>query len=225
MIPLRSTERVYSRTPVTLGLIGVNVAVFLYQASLSTAALNTLIGDWGIVPDVLRLPTLATSMFLHGGWLHLLGNALFLWVFGRNLEDLLGARRYLLFYVVCGIAAGVVHVVANPYSRQPAIGASGAIAGLMGAYLLKFPNANIITLVPVLVFVTTFEIPAPFLLVYWLAMQFFSGLGSLSSAQAGSGVAWFEHIGGFIAGALLIRLFKPKPRWRNWYDEDSSRYR
>ncbi len=221
MIPLRSTERIHSRTPVTTGLIAVNMLIFLYQASMDPYALNAFVERWGIVPDQLRLSSLLTSMFLHGGWMHVLGNMLFLWVFGRNLEDLIGGWRFLLFYLVCGLAAAVVHVVLNPYSRVPTIGASGAIAGVMGAYLIRFPRSSIITLVTLFVFITTMEIPSWLLLLYWFAIQFFSGLGSLAQTDyTGGGVAWFAHVGGFISGMLLVRLFPGRPRWRSWYDEE-----
>jgi len=220
MIPLRSTERVYTTAAVTASLIAINTVIFLYQATLSPAALNQFVTDWGIVPDRLHLSSLFTSMFLHGGWMHLIGNMLFLWVFGRNLEDLIGGGKFLVFYLICGLIAAVVHVIFNPYSRMPTIGASGAIAGVMGAYLIKFPRARIITLVPIFFFITTMEIPAAFLLLWWFAIQFFSGFGSLGENDySGGGTAWFAHIGGFIAGMLLIRLFPPRQRFRAWYAE------
>jgi membrane associated rhomboid family serine protease len=220
MIPLRSTERVHTTAAVTGSIIGVNVLIFLYQATLSPAALNQLVSQWGIVPDRLQLFSLVTSMFLHGGWLHLGGNMLFLWVFGRNVEDLIGGGKFLAFYLLCGLVAAIVHVIANPYSRMPTIGASGAIAGVMGAYLVKFPRARILTLVPLFIFITTLEIPAAFLLLWWFAVQFFSGFGSLNENDyTGGGVAWFAHVGGFVAGMLLIRLFPERRRWRAWYEE------
>ncbi len=220
MIPLRSTERVYSRTTYTIALIAVNMAIFLYQASLDEASMNRFVERWGIVPDLVRLITLLTSMFLHGGWMHVLGNMLFLWVFGRSVEDLVGGVRFLAFYILCGLIAAVVQVISNGYSPIPIIGASGAIAGVMGAYLLKFPRSRIITLVPLFVFITTMEIPAVWLLVYWLVVQLFSGIGSLNRVDyTGGGVAWFAHVGGFLGGMLLIKLFPARPRWRNWYEE------
>jgi len=224
MIPLRSTERAYSKATVTASLIAVNTVIFLYEVMLTPAGLNQLVREWGIVPDRLHLffvtswASLFTSMFLHGGWLHLIGNMLFLWVFGRNIEDLIGGGKYLLFYLVCGLIAGTVQVISNPYSTIPTIGASGAIAGVMGAYLVKFPRARIITLIPIFIFITTMEIPAAFLLLWWFAIQFFSGFGSLGSNDySGGGTAFFAHIGGFIAGMLLIRLFTPRKRFRAWY--------
>ena len=166
MIPLRSTEPVYSGGKITASLIAVNFAVFFYQLSLPSYALNQFVEQWGIVPDRLHLESLITSMFLHGGWMHILGNMLFLWVFGRNVEDLIGGSRFVVFYLLCGLAAALVQVVTNFYSPVPTIGASGAIAGVMGAYLVKFPRARIITLLPIFFFFTTVEIPAALLLLF-----------------------------------------------------------
>jgi rhomboid family protein len=223
MIPLRSTQRVYSVAVVTATLIAMNVLIFLYQASMSPRGFQAFVYQWGIVPDAIsgHLQTLVTSMFLHGGWMHLLGNMLFLWVYGRNVEDLLGSGRFLAFYLLCGLAAAVVQVVAAPFSRIPTIGASGAIAGVMGAYLIKFPRARIVTLIPIFIFITTMEIPAWAMLIWWFFIQLFSGFGSLASADyTGGGVAWFAHIGGFLAGMLLVRMFAPRPpEWRSWYEE------
>jgi membrane associated rhomboid family serine protease len=223
MIPLRSTERVYSKAVATGILIAVNVLIFLYQATLDESTLTAFVETWGIVPDQIsgHLYSLVTSMFLHGGWLHLLGNMLFLWVFGRNVEDLIGSGRFVAFYLACGLVAGVVQVIASPYSRVPTIGASGAIAGVMGAYLIKFPRARIVTLIPIVIFITTLEIPAAFLLLWWFAIQFVSGFGSLAETNyTGGGVAWFAHVGGFIAGMLLIRAFPARKRFRAWYEEE-----
>ena len=220
MIPLRSSERVYSRPIVTGSLIALNTVIFLYQNTLSYYRLDQFVNNWGIVPDDLHVVSLLTSMFLHGGWLHLLGNMLFLWVFGRNTEDLIGGGRFLVFYLLCGLVAGVVQVIANPYARVPTIGASGAIAGVMGAYLIKFPRSQIDTLVLLFVFFTRLAIPAPFYLLFWFGMQFLNGFESIGErSYTGGGVAWFAHIGGFIAGMLLIRLFPSRQRWRHWYEE------
>lgn len=223
MIPLRSTQRVRANTPAVIGLIVINVLVFLLQASMSPEALNAFVQHWAIVPDEIysRLYTLGTSMFLHGGWLHLLGNMLFLWVYGRNVEDLIGSARFGVFYILCGLAAGIIQVFANLGSNLPTLGASGAIAGVMGAYLLKFPRTRIVTLIPIVFFITTAEIPAWLMLIYWFAIQLFSGVGSLAASDYASagGVAWFAHIGGFLAGMLLINAFPMKPRWPVWYEE------
>ncbi len=220
MIPLRSSERVYSRTVVTGSLIAVNAIIFLYQDTLNYYRLDQFVRTWGVVPADLHLITLFTSMFLHGGWLHLLGNMLFLWVFGRNVEDLIGGARFLVFYLVCGVVSGAVQVLANPGSPLATIGASGAIAGVMGAYLIKFPRSQIDTLVLLIIFFTRLSIPAPFYLLFWFGMQFVSGLETIGDRDySGGGVAVFAHIGGFIAGMLLIRWFPSRQRWRHWYDE------
>ena len=217
MIPLRSTERVYSTAKVTVALIVINVLVFLYEAALPSYAMTQFVEQWGMVPDRLRLASLFTSMFLHGSWTHILGNMLFLWVFGRNVEDLLGGGRFFIFYIVCGLAAAMTQIVTNLYSPVPTIGASGAIAGVMGAYLIKFPRARIVTLIPIFFFFTTAEIPAALVLLFWFGMQFLSGLGSLTETDySGGGIAFFAHIGGFVAGMLLVRLFPERRRWRTW---------
>jgi membrane associated rhomboid family serine protease len=223
MIPLKSTEPVYSAAKVTASLIAINLAVFFYQLSLPSYELNRFVEQWGIVPDRLHLESLITSMFLHGGWMHILGNMLFLWVFGRNVEDLIGGGRFLVFYLLCGLAAALIQVVTNFYSPVPTIGASGAISGVMGAYLIKFPRARIVTLVFIVFFVTTVDIPSALLLLFWFGMQFLNGLGSLAQTDyTGGGVAWFAHVGGFVAGMLLIRAFPQKRRWRTWrgWDEE-----
>ncbi len=217
MIPLRSTERVYSTAYVTIALIVVNILIFVYENTMDPWQLNVFIARHGIVPDRLAWSSLITSMFLHGGWLHVLGNMWFLWIYGRNVEDLLGSGRYLAFYLACGLIAALVHIFFNPYSRVPTIGASGAIAGVMGAYLIKFPHARIITLVPIFFFLTTLEIPAVLLLVYWFVIQFFSGFMSVGYSQVSTGgIAWFAHVGGFLAGMLLITIMGTRQRQRPW---------
>jgi membrane associated rhomboid family serine protease len=224
MIPLRSTERTYSKATVVTSLIVVNVLIFLYQITMDPYTLEPFVERWGIVPDTIsqHLYTLLTSMFLHGGWLHVAGNMLYLWVFGRGVEDLIGSGPFLAFYLCCGLAAGVLQVVTNPYSHLPTIGASGAIAGVMGAYVIKFPRARIVTLVFIFVFITTTEIPAWIMLAWWFVIQLFNGFGSLATANYNiGGIAWFAHVGGFVAGMLLIRAFPIKQRkWRAWHEEE-----
>jgi membrane associated rhomboid family serine protease len=220
MIPLRSSEPHYTRPTVTLVIIAANVAVFLYQFSLgfNTYAGNRFIMQHGIVPDRFSYASRLTSMFIHGGFLHILGNMWFLWIFGRGVEDVLGHAKYLFLYFACGFAAAFLFVLLNSNSTIPTVGASGAIAGVMGAYLIKFPRAYIRTLVFIVVFITTFDIPAAFLLIYWFALQFFSGLGSVGySAQMSGGVAWFAHVGGFLAGMALMFLMPTRQRARTWY--------
>jgi len=218
MIPLRSSERYYTPATVTLVLILINVLVFIYELTLGSGwMLNRFIATYGIVPGQLHYTSLISSMFIHGGFLHILGNMWFLWIFGRGVEDILGHAKYLIFYLACGIAAALVHILVNANSMVPTVGASGAIAGVMGAYLIKFPRARIVTLVPIIIFITTVDIPAAFLLLYWFAIQFFSGVGSVGYSQASSGdVAWFAHIGGFLTGMGLILIMRPRQRYPEW---------
>lgn len=213
MIPLKSIRPVYSTPVVTAVLIAINIAVFVYQFLLPVRAANAFVLQYGVIPDQLRYSTLITSMFLHGGIGHILGNMWFLWVFGRNVEDAMGSGRYLLYYLVCGLAASLGQVLANPYSTVPMIGASGAISGVMGGYLIRFPRTPIVTLV-FFIFVSFVELPAAVLLVYWLVVQLAGGLGSVADEATRGGVAWFAHIGGFAAGALITKLL---PRARERY--------
>lgn len=219
MIPLRDTQPSHSTPFVTIAIIVINAMVFLHQVSLDSYELNHFIGRYAVVPDRLQYADLLTSMFLHGGWMHLIGNMWFLWIYGDNVEDVLGHGKYLLFYLLCGVAAALAHALLAPYSRVPTLGASGAIAGVMGAYLVKFPRSRIITLVPVFIFLTTFEIPAAVMLVYWFALQLFSGVGSIGYSNASQGgVAWFAHVGGFLAGIILIYAIGTRDRFRSRKD-------
>jgi len=220
MIPLRSSEPHYTRPTATLAIIAINVVVFLYELSLgiSSYALRRFMLHYGIVPDELHYSSIITSMFIHGGFLHIAGNMWFLWIFGRGVEDLLGHGKYLFLYFATGIAGALLFVLLSPNSTVPTIGASGAIAGVMGAYLIKFPRAHIVTLVFIVIFITTIDIPAFFLLLYWFAIQFFSGVGSVGFSTSSNGdVAWFAHVGGFLAGMALIALMPVKQRARPWY--------
>jgi membrane associated rhomboid family serine protease len=215
MIPLRDSQRSNSTPVITIGLIVVNVFAFLYQTSLDRFSLNHVIMEYGVVPSRLQLTSLATSMFLHGGWMHLIGNMWFLWIYGDNVEDILGHAKYLIFYLACGVAAALAHVALNGDSRVPTIGASGAIAGVMGAYMVKFPRARIITLIFLFVFVTTIEIPAYVILLYWFVIQIFSGVGSIGYSQISQGgVAWFAHVGGFVTGIVLVMLMRTREPYR-----------
>lgn len=214
MIPLRDTQPSHTKPYVTMLIILFNVLAFFYEISLEPYTRNEFVSQLGIVPDRFEFRDVFSSMFLHGGWMHLIGNMWFLWIYGDNIEDILGHAKYLAFYLLCGIAAALIHVATNPYSRIPTIGASGAIAGVMGAYMVKFPHSRILTLVPVFVFLTTMEIPAVLILVYWFVIQFFSGVGSVAASSASrGGIAWFAHIGGFVAGMALIYLMRPKERY------------
>jgi membrane associated rhomboid family serine protease len=220
MIPLRDTQPSFSPPIVTGIIISINILIFLFQISLDPYERNYFIATYGIVPDRLHYSSLLSSMFLHGGWMHLIGNMWFLWIYGDNVEDVLGHGKFALFYLLSGLAAGVVHILLNADSRVPTIGASGAIAGVMGAYMVKFPHSKIITLVWIFIFFTTVEVPAIFMLLYWFAIQIFSGVGSIgySNVGKGAGVAWFAHIGGFLAGMLLVYLMGSRERFRNRKD-------
>src|SRR5947209_10797114 len=201
MCPLRDTQPSYSRPVVTIVLIVINVLVFLFEVALDPYTREAFLATYGLVPDHFRLSAVFTSMFLHGGWMHVLGNMWFLWIFGDNIEDILGHGKYLLFYLLCGAAAAMTQVAASPFSRIPTVGASGAIAGIMGAYMMKFPHSRILSLVTIVFFFTTIEIPAWIMLVYWFVIQFFSGVGTLGTSQVSQGgVAFFAHVGGFVAG-------------------------
>lgn len=218
MLPLRDINPSPRRTfpVINVILIALNVLIFLFELSLGPRLEGFLMaaafvparawsGDSGGVAT--QATSALLSMFLHGGWGHLLGNMLFLYIFGDNVEDRLGHLRYALFYLLCGYAATFAHAFFNAASGMPAIGASGAISGVLGAYLFLYPRARIVTLVWFFIFIRFIEIPALVYLPIWFLMQFFSGVSSLHAAdQAAGGVAWFAHIGGFVAGPLLLLL-------------------
>jgi len=224
MIPLKDTIPSYRTPYVNYFIIIANFSVFFYELSLDGWHLMRFIYNYGIVPQRFfylsaqgagfteRYLPFFTSMFLHGGWFHILGNMLFLWIFGDNVEDRMGHLRYFLFYLLCGVVAGFFHLYINPSSQVPAVGASGAISGIMGAYFLLFPHSRVITLMPVFFFLTLVEIPAFFFIGIWFVFQLFSGAFSLLLRGAG-GVAWWAHVGGFLAGMGLVFIFT-KPRRR-----------
>ena len=220
MFPLRDTQPSYSKPVVTVLLIVVNILVFLFEISLEPFARNEFIATYGLVPDQFSLLSVLTSMFLHGGWMHVLGNMWFLWIFGDNIEDILGHAKFLLFYLLCGFAAAGAQYLGDPGSRVPMVGASGAIAGVMGAYLIKFPHSRIHTLVFIFFFITTVEVPAWLMLIFWFFIQFFNGVGTIgySHASQGGGVAFLAHVGGFLAGIALIFLLVPRQRYTKRQD-------
>ena len=215
MFPLGDDQPKYSPATVTTLLIVANALVFLFEISLDEFSRNHLISRYGLMPGRFHAAALLTSMFLHGGWAHILGNMMFLWAFGRSLEDLMGHTKYLVFYLASGAIAGLVHVLFNPGSMLPTVGASGAIAGVMGAYLIKFPRARIRTLV-FFFFIFTTQIPAVFMLGYWFLTQLVSGVGSVGySHLSQGGTAWFAHIGGFLGGMVLVSLLgTSSPQWQ-----------
>jgi len=227
LIPLRDLNPSRGLPAVTILLIAANALMFFYELSLgerlegfvmSAAFVPARLFDGGAVTPGEWLPGMQSallSMFLHGGWGHFLGNMLFLWIFGDNIEDRLGHVRFFLFYILAGYAATFAHAFFNPSSTVPAIGASGAISGVLGAYLFLHPKARIVTLVWFFIFIRFIEVPALVFLPIWFLMQVFSGVASLGAPGAeGGGVAWFAHIGGFVAGPLLLLLlggFKKRP--------------
>ena len=195
---------------VTYGIIAVNILVFIMQFNLSISspiAEESFIYRFGFIPANFSLITVFTSMFLHGGFSHIMGNMWFLWVFGDNVEGVLGHKKYALFYILCGVAATISQLLINPGSTIPMVGASGAIAGVLGMYMIRFPNANVHVFAFIIIFFTTFRMPALIVLGFWFFNQLTNGLGSLGFNTTG-GVAWFAHIGGFIAGIMLNQAFK-----------------
>ncbi len=227
MIPIGDSTRRLTTPYVNVGIIIVCVLVFLYELSLSTIEVGRFFQDWGVVPvqlvDWLESPsvveepsTVVTSMFIHGGWLHLIGNMLFLWVFGDNVEDAMGHGRYLLFYLLAGVGAVALQVFVDPDSGIPMVGASGAIAGVLGAYLVLYPRARVSVIIPWLWFLGVFPIPAAVLIVFWFLLQLLNGVAALGAASSvAQGIAFWAHVGGFIAGVVLVWAFRrQKPRRR-----------
>jgi membrane associated rhomboid family serine protease len=234
MIPIKDTIRSRSFPLVNWLLVIANVLVFvLIELPLGQSQLNQLIGTYGVTPDLCAAPILKglslasipglgvlfqgcaipliTSMFLHGGWVHIIGNMWVLIIFGDNVEDRLGSIRYLLFYLVCGVVSGLTQAFVAPTSQVPAIGASGAIAGVLAAYMIFFPRARVVTFIPLFILPWFINIPALVFIVIWFALQFFSGVLALGGAASG-GVAYWAHVGGFICGLLLVWLFAGKSR-------------
>ena len=223
MFPI-GDDRVQGGPPplITLGLIALNVLCFLVElAQPSDAALQSFIQAWGVVPreystaqdlpPTIPFPfwsTLLTSMFLHGGWMHLGGNMLYLWIFGDNLEKVMGAFRFAVFYLVCGLAASLAHIAFGAGSNVPAVGASGAISGVLGGYLVLFPQNRI----RVLTRGGIASVPALVVLGFWIVIQFISGIGSLSATTETGGVAYMAHIGGFVAGLVLVKFMASPQR-------------
>jgi membrane associated rhomboid family serine protease len=216
VIPSRTTP------VVTISLIAANALAFLYQLTLGDRQLQIFVETYGVVPAYFTWLSVLTSMFLHGGWLHFGGNMLYLWIFGDNVEDRLGHGRYLLFYLGSGAAAALAQTATSPSSLVPMVGASGAIAGVMGAYFVLFPHSRVLTAVFIVFFFDVIEIPAIFFLGIWFLMQFFSGVGSLGADAAQGGVAFWAHIGGFVVGALvgLIGRARASTRPETWADRE-----
>jgi len=225
MIPLKNLSPRLTFPAMTLLLIIANVLVYIYQVSLPDRAAEAFINLYGMVPARVSMALagqhhvtfaqafipLFTSMFLHGGLLHILGNMWFLWIFGGQVEDRLGHFTYLVFYLICGLGSGIAQLAFSWGSKLPGIGASGAIAGVLGAYIVFFPSSRILTLVPLFIIWFTAQIPALVFIGLWFAIQFLSGIGSLGAASMG-GVAWWAHVGGFLLGVLIAQLYRRSSR-------------
>ncbi|MCU0527276.1 MAG: rhomboid family intramembrane serine protease [Elainella sp. Prado103] len=225
MVPIRDDNPTRTTAYVTYALIILNVLVFIYEASLMGPRLESFFDTWAIVPAELTASlagsprysvaaesiTLITSQFLHGGLLHLGGNMLYLWIFGNNVEDEMGHTRFLIFYLLCGVLAGLAQYVFAAGSAVPSLGASGAIAGVMGAYILRYPQARIVALIPIFIIFFTFRVPALLFLGFWFVQQAFYGLASLGApaniGMESGGIAYWAHAGGFIFGAVLGPIF------------------
>ena len=230
MIPLKDDNPTTTTPFVTVGLVAINVAVFVYELMLPPEALETFVYKMAVIPAEVtqgvslgpHLPvglTLLTSMFLHGGPMHLVGNMLYLWIFGNNVEDQTGHLRFVLFYLICGLAAAGTQILVSPSSQVPMIGASGAIAGVLGAYMLLFPHARVLTLIPIFIFIRLVYLPAALMLGFWFVYQLL--LSGIGGPPEGGGVAFFAHIGGFVAGMILIWIFRRRRarRARRWQRE------
>jgi rhomboid family protein len=232
MIPIGDSVPTRSWPVVTWALMGINVWVFLNEALLGPE-LEDFIQTWGFIPARYfllaeldpsdwsgRFLPLLTSMFLHGGWAHMVGNMLYLRIFGDNVEDRLGHLRYLAFYLLTGVGAGLAQAYLHPHSTIPAIGASGAISGVLGAFLVLFPYARVVTLVPLLLFFPVWEIPAALYLGFWFLMQLTNGTLTLALAGETGGVAWWAHVGGFVVGMALVPVLRRRQSYpRVWRDE------
>ena len=224
MIPLRDVIPSRTKPGITISLIVINVLIFLFQLTLGERAREAFIYAFGLVPAYFSFATVFTSMFVHGGLAHLIGNMLFLWIFGDNIEDRLGHGRFLTFYFLCGFIAALSQLFLNPESTVPMVGASGAIAGVMGAYLVLYPHSRVLMLFPFPVFL--FELPAIVFLGMWFFVQFLNGIGQLpvfQQDQISGGVAFWAHVMGFVSGLILVGIMKRPERTRvEWWDTIES---
>ena len=222
MIPLRDVIPSRTTPYVTFGLIGLNTLVFLYQFSLGET-IEEFILYFGLIPAAFSWVAVLTSMFLHGSLLHFGGNMLYLWIFGDNVEDRMGHGRFLVFYLLCGTAAALAQTIVNPDSVVPMVGASGAIAGVMGAYFVLYPRSRIVTLLPIFFFFQIVEVPAIFFLGFWFLLQLLSGVGSVATAtgsEAAGGIAFWAHAAGFLAGLSGVLVFRRPERQRvEWWND------
>jgi rhomboid family protein len=212
MIPLRDVIPSRTTPYVNVSIIVLNALAWFFELSIPNDVLPRFIEVYGIVPAHFSLITVFTSMFLHGSWMHVIGNMWYLWIFGDNVEDRLGHGRYIAFYLLCGFAAALGHVALNAGSLVPTIGASGAIAGVMGAYFVLYPQSRVLTLIPIIFYIEIIELPAIFLLGFWFLMQLFSAGAIAANVSAGGGVAFMAHVAGFVTGAVAVFLFRQRRR-------------
>ena len=239
MIPLMDTIPILGFPSVVWALIAVNGIVFLFELSIPKDLLTSVMYLFGLIPERYSDPQWAlvhglspddylsffTNMFLHAGWLHIVGNMWFLYVFGSRVEDQMGHLRFLIFYLLAGIAASVMFFLMDIHGTIPAFGASGAIAGVMGAFIVMFPKARILTLIPIFIFPFFVELSAFFFIGYWFIIQLFSGTLSFVSSQTSGGVAWWAHVGGFVVGIALVFLFRREDRaYRRHYPDEAYRF-
>jgi rhomboid family protein len=215
MIPLRDVIPSRTTPYITVTLIVLNAMAWLFEVTLPEDVLREFLTVYGVVPAFFAWPTLITSMFLHGSWMHVIGNMWYLWIFGDNVEDRLGHGRFIAFYLLCGIAAALGQILMDPASTLPTIGASGAIAGVMGAYFVLYPQSRVLTLIP-WIFIQIIEVPAIVLLGFWFLMQLFSaGTIAVTAASHGSGgVAFAAHVAGFVVGVVGVWVFRDRARDR-----------
>lgn len=228
MLPLRDTVPARRLPAAVWALVFVNAAIFLHEAQLSPPELELFVYRYAMIPARLTAPggferfwpTAVTSMFLHGGWLHIIGNMWYLWIFGDNVEDRFGTIRFLIFYFLGGFAATTLHLLADPFSPVPAVGASGAIAAVLGAYLVLFPTARVLTVVPLFFLPWLIEVPALVWLGFWFLQQWLNGLAALHFDLLGGGVAWWAHVGGFLFGVIVALPLLRAPRRQFYYGYD-----
>ncbi len=217
MIPLRDVIPSRTTPYIVITIIILNALAWLFEVSLAPETLNRFLTIYGVVPAYFTAPTLITSMFLHGSWMHIIGNMWYLWIFGDNVEDRLGHGRFIVFYLLCGIAAALGQVFMDPTSTLPTIGASGAIAGVMGAYFVLYPQSRVLTLVPLIIFWEVVELPAIMLLGFWFLMQLFSaGAIAVTASTGGGGVAFMSHVAGFVMGIVGVFLFRKRQQPDPW---------
>jgi membrane associated rhomboid family serine protease len=213
MIPLRDVIPSQTTPYITVTIILLNAAAWVFELSLPSDLLPVFLQVYGVVPARLHALTLVTSMFLHGSWMHVIGNMWYLWIFGDNVEDRVGHGRFIFFYLLCGIAASLGQILIAPDSTLPTIGASGAIAGVMGAYFVLYPRSRVLTLIPLVIFWEVIEVPAIMLLGFWFLMQLFSaGAIAVTASTGGGGVAFMAHVAGFLCGVGGIFLFRQRQR-------------